>query len=329
MAFRISPLWWPVIGLASPLMAPMLFKKNRRYKANRLLAERENKKRIQQAQPLELPELDFVELTVLVEEKCSPGFMGDAAVSYLFRSDKGALLYDIGFGEDRPALSHNTGRLGFNFQQADALAISHLHPDHMGGMKASRSKSVQFPPGLGPTENKPCFLPDTALAEGFKAEVVRNPRLLPGGFATTGPLARSLFFFGWTEEQAIVARVRNKGLMVFTGCGHPTIEVILEMAARLSGEPLYAVGGGLHFPITRGRGNRLGIQFQMLIGTGYPPWRRLNEEDLSRTIGAINKSGPRKVFLSAHDTCDHALNRLQTELRAETSVLEAGKVYQC
>ena len=30
-----------------------------------------------------------------------------------------------------------------------------------------------------------------------------------------------------TEEQALVARLRGKGLVVVTGCGHPTIEVIL------------------------------------------------------------------------------------------------------
>lgn len=56
--------------------------------------------------------------------------------------------------------------------------------------------------------------------------------------------------FGKTEEQAIIARLKDKGLVVFTGCGHPTIETIVQMAQRISDEPVYAVGGGLHFPIT-------------------------------------------------------------------------------
>jgi len=71
-------------------------------------------------------------------------------------------------------------------------------------------------------------------------------------------LAWSLFIFGYTEKQALLARIKGKGLVVFTGCGHPTIKVILEMVKRLSDEPLYAIGGGLHFPVTEGRGNRAG-----------------------------------------------------------------------
>ncbi len=315
------------MGVASPLIVPMLMKKNRRYKNNRLRAAQSNQERIKQAGTIELPELDFVELTVLVEEECADGYIGDAAVSYLFRSNLGSLLYDIGFGDDRPALAHNAARLNVGFDKVDALAISHLHPDHMGGMKATRSKSVAFPQRLGSPGNKPCFLPDTATADGFKTEIVSAPRLLPGGFATTGPLARSLFFFGLTEEQAIVARIKNKGLAVFTGCGHPTIEVILRMVSSMSREPIYSIAGGLHFPIAHGRGNRLGIQFQTFIGTGYPPWRRLQDEHLSQTIQVINETAPQKVFLSAHDTCNHALERLQTELKAETQVLTAGETY--
>jgi metal-dependent hydrolase (beta-lactamase superfamily II) len=44
--------------------------------------------------------------------------------------------------------------------------------------------------------------------------------------------------FGYTEEQALLARVKDRGLVVFTGCGHPTIEVVLGMFGRLSDELL-------------------------------------------------------------------------------------------
>jgi len=108
-------------------------------------------------------------------------------------------------------------------------------------------------------------------------------------------LAWSLFIFGYTEKQALLARIKGKGLVVFTGCGHPTIEVILEMVKRLSDEPLYAIGGVLHFPVTEGRGNRAGIRFQTIIGTGKPPWQRIADGDLSRTINAINNDSPEKV----------------------------------
>jgi 7,8-dihydropterin-6-yl-methyl-4-(beta-D-ribofuranosyl)aminobenzene 5'-phosphate synthase len=327
MLFRISPLWWPFLGVASPVIIPFLAAKNRRFKKNCAHAVDLNKDRLRRAEPFELPELDFLELTVLVEEKTEKGFLGDAGVSYLFRTNQGSLLFDVGFGPERPALAHNAAKVGINLDQVDSLAISHLHPDHMGGIKASRSKCVTVPMKLGMPKSQPCFLPAKAEAEGFKCELVDRPQLLTGGFATTGPLARSLFFFGLTEEQALIAHIKNKGLFIFTGCGHPTIELIVQMVRRLSKEPIYIIGGGLHFPITGGRGNRAGIQFQTIIGTGKPVWQRLTDDDLSRTIAELNKFNPSKVYLSGHDSCDYSLTRMKQELKAETETLKAGKTY--
>jgi len=126
----------------------------------------------------------------------------------------------------------------------------------MGGIPAQRRRQVTLPVEMMSQEPKPCFLPDRAEAQGCTAELIETPRVLTAGIATTGPLARSLFMFGYTEEQAVLARIKGKGLAVFTGCGHPTIEVVLEMVSHLSNEPIYTIGGGLHFPVTGGRGNR-------------------------------------------------------------------------
>lgn len=328
MSFRFSPVWWPLLAVTSPLIAPWLFAKNRQFKKDREDVVTINRNRMDQAGPLEFPELDFLDLTVVVEWKAREGFIGDAGVSYLFKTDLGSMMYDIGFGPTRPALSHNAARLGIDLNQVDALTISHLHCDHMGGIHAQRSRKVTVPENLMPVEIKDCYLPDRAEAEGFKARLVEKPQLLAAGIASSGPLARRLFIMGFTEEQALLARIKDKGLVVFTGCGHPTIEVVLEMVRRLSNEPIYALGGGLHFPVTDGRGNRAGIKFQTFIGTGKPPWERINDKDLDRTISAINTAGPKEVYLSAHDTCDYALDRMKKELNAETRVLEAGAVYR-
>jgi len=328
MSFRISPLWWPIAAVTSPAIIPLLLVKNRRFQKGREDVIELNEDRIQRAKPLELPELDFLELTVLVEWKTEEGFISDAGVSYLFKNELGSMLFDVGFGPTRRAFTHNADKLGFNLNQVDALTISHLHCDHMGGIPAQRSRKVAIPEKLMPNEQRVCFLPDKAEAEGFDARLVEKPQLLAVGIASTGPLARRLFMLGHTEEQALLARVKGKGLVVFTGCGHPTIEVILEMVKHLSDEPLYAVGGGLHFPVTDGRGNRAGIKVQTIFGTGKPPWLRITDEDLSRTIAAINAAGPKEVYLSGHDTCDYALNRMTKELRAKTSVFKAGATYR-
>ena len=327
MSFRISPLWWPVLGVTSPIILPFLSVKNKRFKINCGYALDLNKDRLDNVEPFKLPELDFLELTILVEEKAEEGYLGDAGVSYLFRTNLGTLLFDVGFGPERPALAHNAAKLGVNMDQVDSLVISHLHPDHMGGMKASRLNQVTLPAQLGIPNGKPCFIPAKSEAKGFESEQIDRPQLLTAGIATTGPLARSLFFFGLTEEQALFAYVKDKGIVVFTGCGHPTIELIVQMVNRLSNEDIYAIGGGLHFPITGGRGNRAGIQFQTIIGTGKPVWQKITDNDLSNTIMTLNDIKPKKIFLSGHDSCDHSLERMRQELVAETEVLKAGVTY--
>jgi len=327
MSYRISPLWWPVLALFSPILLPYLLVKNIRFRKNLQKSLEVNRERIEGAETLELPQLDHFELTVLVEHKTSPGFLGSPGVSYFIKTEQGSLLFDIGFGKETPALSENAGKLGFTIKDANALLISHLHPDHMGGFKAVRKMHITLPEEMGAASGQPCFMPGEADAEGFRAELVTKPRLLVAGIASTGPLVRSLFLMGWTEEQAIVARLKDKGLVVFTGCGHPTIETILQMVRQISDEPIYAVGGGLHFPITDSPFKKLGIKAQMIWGTGKPPWQRLTDEDLTRTIENLNAVAPRHVLLSAHDTCDHAIDRFRNELEAEVDVLKAGGTY--
>ncbi len=327
MSYRISPLWWPVLTLSSPVLFPVLLIKNRRFKRNIRRSREVNRERMERAEPLEMPQLEHLDLTVLVEQKVEQGFLGSPGVSYLMKTDMGSLLFDIGFGPELPALAHNSKKLGFKMDQVDALVISHLHPDHMGGLRAVKDKQVTAPPEIGGNGGLPCFLPAQANAEGFRAEVVEGPRMLAAGIASTGPLTRSLFIMGWTEEQAVIARLKDKGLVVFTGCGHPTIENIIQVVKRLSDEPIYAVGGGLHFPITDSHLRKPGIKVQMIWGTGKPPWKRLTDRDLTRTIDNLNAINPKRVFLSAHDTCDHAIDRFKNELKSETQVLRAGATY--
>ena len=96
---------WPVLALASPVLVPRMLWQNRAFKANRRWAESANLERIGRAQALDLSALEFVDLTVLVDEKTSPGFRGDPGVSYLVTTNQGALLFDVGFGPDSPTLN--------------------------------------------------------------------------------------------------------------------------------------------------------------------------------------------------------------------------------
>jgi 7,8-dihydropterin-6-yl-methyl-4-(beta-D-ribofuranosyl)aminobenzene 5'-phosphate synthase len=100
------------------------------------------------------------------------------------------------------------------------------------------------------------------------------------------------------------------------------------MVKRLSNDPIYAIGGGLHFPITDSPLRKPGLKVQMILGTGKPPWKRLTDDDLDRTLNNLNIINPKYMFLSAHDTCDYAIDRFKNELKSETHVLKAGATYK-
>jgi 7,8-dihydropterin-6-yl-methyl-4-(beta-D-ribofuranosyl)aminobenzene 5'-phosphate synthase len=329
MSFKIHPVLWPICFLGSPLIIPMLIKKNKAFDKNKKRASSTNKKRIEQAKKVMLPELEYAQLKVIVEHKAKNENKSDPGVSYLFDTNKGSLLYDIGFGGSNNNFEDNIISAEVDQQKINAIAISHFHPDHCGGMKASKNKMINLPNKFASVmRNRTCYIPEKGNASDMKTIVIDRPQILCAGIASTGPLARGLFFFGWTEEQALVFNIKNKGLVIFTGCGHPTLEVIIEMVKKISDTKIYAIGGGLHFPIKNGRGNYLGVQVQRIIGTGKKPWENISEEDLKRTISTINESGAEKVFLSPHDSCDYSLNILEKGLNTKTYILTAGETYK-
>jgi 7,8-dihydropterin-6-yl-methyl-4-(beta-D-ribofuranosyl)aminobenzene 5'-phosphate synthase len=49
------------------------------------------------------------------------------------------------------------------------------------------------------------------------------------------------------DDQALIVKVRDRGLVVITGCGHAGVVNIARYAQRLTGgQPLYALLDGLH-----------------------------------------------------------------------------------
>ena len=55
------------------------------------------------------------------------------------------------------------------------------------------------------------------------------------------------------DDQAIVASIRNKGLVILTGCGHAGIINTINYAKRITGvDRVYAVMGGFHLPADGG-----------------------------------------------------------------------------
>ncbi len=324
MAPIFSPVWWPALAWAAPALAPFLAWKEVRFRSELGAAAARNERRTGAAAPLDdLPELEFIDLTPLVEYEHAEGFLGDPGVAYWIRTDRGSVLMDVGFGASRPSLAHNAARLGFTLSQVEAVVLSHAHPDHMGGIAAARHQRIEVPRAIEDAAPS-CHAPIPCTFAARDVSVPAGPQPIAAGLATTGPLSRALFLEGDVEEQALVGRVRGKGSVVITGCGHPGLDVLVAMARRMVPGRVHAVVGGLHFPLMASRWQAGGVALQRLLGTGKAPWSPISDADLDRAVALLNDVAIDRLLLSAHDSCDHAVARFKSEVAAPVDVLTAG-----
>jgi len=190
------------------------------------------------------------------------------------------ILFDAGLTPD--GLVENMRRLDIPAGDIDIIVLSHGHWDHTTGMhglvrELTRtnvpvlihpefwSRRRVAIPGRDPVE-----LPSTSkhALEGAGFEIVeqRQPSfLLDGSLLVTGEVDRTTEFERgfpvheackdgrWQpdplilDDQALVANVRGRGLVVLTGCGHSGIVNILRYVRKVTGEErIHAVLGGFH-----------------------------------------------------------------------------------
>ncbi|MGB8383997.1 MAG: MBL fold metallo-hydrolase [Dermatophilaceae bacterium] len=189
------------------------------------------------------------------------------------------LLFDAGITPD--GLIGNLDRLAISPDSFEAIVLSHGHFDHVMGLDglAQRLGTRGMPLLLHPdfwtrrrlvTPNGAFELPlpsRRGIEEaGFAVVEDRQPSLLLDGvLLVTGEVERTTDFEkgmpvhqAWRDgdwqpdplihdDQAVVLHVRDKGLVVLTGCGHSGIVNIVRHAKALTGvERVYAVLGGFH-----------------------------------------------------------------------------------
>lgn len=191
------------------------------------------------------------------------------------------LLFDAGTTPD--GVTENMRRLGIDPGSIEAVVLSHGHFDHTAGLEGliRTLGRASMPLILHPhawrkrritlAGREPFELPTLsrrALAEGG-FEVFEMPRpsfLFGGGVLVTGEVGRITGYEpgfppqqAWLDgqwrpdplvldDQAVVINVKDKGLVVLTGCGHGGIVNICRHARALTGEtkPVYAALGGFH-----------------------------------------------------------------------------------
>jgi 7,8-dihydropterin-6-yl-methyl-4-(beta-D-ribofuranosyl)aminobenzene 5'-phosphate synthase len=143
------------------------------------------------------------------------------------------------------------------------------------------------------------------------ARVISDPTELKPGIFSIGTIPRYLFLMGRTLENALAVHVKGKGIVLIVGCGHQTIERVIDRAKALFDEPIHGIIGGLHYPVNGGRILLGPINIQRIVGSDTPPWQGIRETDVENAIAAIQQVSPRMVALSPHDTSDWAINRFR------------------
>ena len=235
------------------------------------------------------------------------------------------LLFDAGVSPN--GMVDNMRRLGLSPAEIEIIVLSHGHWDHVTGMEGlvrvlGRSnlpvmihpefwsrRRVRFP-GLEPAE-----LPATSRGalEGMGFEIVEQRRpsfLLDRAALITGEVDRTTDFEtgflghealrdgSWApdplilDDQALVLRLRDRGLVVLSGCGHAGIVNTVRYASRLTGiEAVAAIVGGFHLS---------GPMFESII---------------EPTVDALAELAP-ALLVPAHCTGWKAVHRLATRFPA-------------
>jgi 7,8-dihydropterin-6-yl-methyl-4-(beta-D-ribofuranosyl)aminobenzene 5'-phosphate synthase len=190
------------------------------------------------------------------------------------------LLFDCGVSPD--GMVENMRRLEIDPRDVEAVVLSHGHFDHTAGLDGliRRLGRAAMPVLIHPDfwsrrrvrlpGHEPIEIPTTSRAAvegaGFQVIEERQPSFLfQEALLVTGEVDRTTGYEpgfpvqeAWRgdrwepdplvlDDQAVIVNVRDRGLVVITGCGHAGVVNTVRYARALTGvDQLCAVMGGFH-----------------------------------------------------------------------------------
>jgi len=194
-------------------------------------------------------------------------------LSFWIETPNGSVLFDT--GQTDAVLSHNLKTLGLPLEKVAAVALSHAHYDHTGGLETMLTIRKDMPIYANPDIFRPRYalrngeyqaagmrFDQSRLAPIAKIKLSDQPIEILPGLWTTGeiverpePQGSSSHLFirtdkGWRadpylDDMSLVYRGPS-GLVLICGCCHAGVLNTLFHVRRMFSEPITTVVGGIH-----------------------------------------------------------------------------------
>jgi 7,8-dihydropterin-6-yl-methyl-4-(beta-D-ribofuranosyl)aminobenzene 5'-phosphate synthase len=217
-----------------------------------------------------------MKLTCLVDNavQSSSGFWGEHGLAYLVEVAGQRILFDT--GQSGVVLLHNLKLLDVDPTTLDAVAVSHAHYDHTGGLPAlvpllrpgiplfanADLFRERFSQRDGPPKRISLPLSREELASHFALKLSAAPQEIVPGVWTTGEInersefegrskgllmaaAGGLVADGYRDDMALVLVGADRAALL-CGCCHAGLLNTLAHVARLFPQPMTQIIGGLH-----------------------------------------------------------------------------------
>ena len=222
----------------------------------------------------------MVKITCVVDNnaKENTGLRSEHGLSFWIKTEDGILIFDT--GQTSAALALNLGLLGLKVHDVVALALSHAHYDHTGGLETLLSQSENlkiyahndlFQPRYSFREGEyrsiGMAITQEELSSRAELHLSREPQEILPNLWTTGEISprpevegRSPHHFihvkgkwqpdPYRDDLSLVLRT-PAGLVVICGCCHAgLLNTLLHVQQNFSG-PIISILGGTHLGSAR------------------------------------------------------------------------------
>ena len=160
----------------------------------------------------------------------TPGFKPAFGYAVFVKYEGKTLLFDTGWEAD--ILAANLKHAGIDLAKVDAVAISHNHPDHAGGLsvvrKARPELAVYAPPGQSL---------DGGPVERIEDQLALGPNLILLRTHTETPTV------GIGDELSLLIKTAE-GPYLITACSHTSVATIVDKAMQIAGRDIFFYTGG-------------------------------------------------------------------------------------